>query len=144
MARASISAWGTLSGTLPGFILSKLEDGELSPYHTGWRGHVLKDEFEDWLQEYCDNKHMKKSDIFKWLKTFLGDPNPTMRRKGQKFSWKSARGTDRISSGHFFAFPSLEKCRKLWDEKFGPRDWQPAEHEPDDYEPEQGEDDEHF
>lgn len=135
----------TLSGTLPGFLLTKLEDGELSPYHTGWRGEVLKDEFEDWLQEYCDSKHHKKADVFKFLKGFLDDQNPTLRKKGEKFQWKSARGQDRISSGHFFAFPSLEKCRRLWDEKYGPREWTPPDHtEPDGYEAVQGEDDEHF
>lgn len=134
----------TLSGTLEGFMLTRLDDGELMPGHNGWRAEVLKDEFEDALQDYCDDKRLKKADIFKWLRFFLDDPNPTMRRK-EKYPWRTARGGQaRISSGHFFTFPTLAKCRKLWDQKFGPRDWPHVDDvEPDQYVPERSEQ-EHF
>lgn len=132
----------TLEGTLNGFMLEKLEEGLLMTGHLRWREQVLKDEFMDVLYAYMGNQFTKKTGIVSWLADFTGKParECKFRHKGQKYSWQTTKGLPMPSvEGQFFVFPSLEKCRKLWDEKYGSRDdWseEDDEHPDDNYTPE--------
>lgn len=129
----------TLAGTLQGFMMERLVEGELLPGHLGWRGKALKDEFLDHIHEYMGNSTMKKTEVNRWLQDFTGLLDPTERQR-RRFKWRSVHGTEKTTTGHFFVFPSLEHCRKLWNENFSNRPW-PTEigTEPDAYIPEQDE-----
>ena len=125
----------TMEGELVGFVRERLLEGELLGGQTGWRARALKDEFLDQLHEYMGHQRVKKTTVSQWLGEFTGKDVNVSRDK-RRYQWVSVRGTSRISSGHFFVFPSLENCRRLWDQKFGPVRWPTVDCcEPDDYEP---------
>lgn len=127
----------TMEGQLEGFVLECLEEGELLPGH-GWRGEALKDEWMEALHTYMGHNRLKKTSVTRFLREFLGPhfASKEQSRSKAKFKWRSKNG-DKLCS-YFFRFPSLDVCRKLWDEKFGARDWPPVDSsaEPTAYEPE--------
>lgn len=116
----------SMRGTLRGFLLEKLQDGQLMPSHHGWRGKVIKEEFLDAFQDYSGDRITSKTNITKLIVSLYGaEWAPGTRvRGGKTFKWHTARGQEKIIvDPHFFTFPPLDKCRAMWDENLGTRDW---------------------
>lgn len=130
----------TLSGSIEGFMMERFNDGQLLDSHEGWRERILKEELEDALWSYMGDKRTKRTDVITWMREFSGmERVETRDRRPGGFKWQPEKGPPKMTTGQFYLFPSLEKCRKLWDQKFGKKTWSAmGDDDPNGYEPHDG------
>lgn len=109
------------------FWLSRLEDGKLCGWHRGWTSEAMKDQLADAYVEECDDRRALgkvKMSLGRWLKAHARAIDH--QRTGQR-TFKNNRGRDVVLQDPMvWRFPPLRECRRLWDDKFGVRQW-PAE-----------------
>lgn len=107
----------------------KLDEGRLLPHEDNWRTEIIKDELFD---DYVDN--MRRNNTYNRanrtaLGMFLKDVVPGLRsqQKSAKVAFTTHDGftIEKQRRPHFYILPSLEECRKAWDQKFGEQDWAP-------------------
>lgn len=114
------------------FWFNILTDGALQPRHGRWTGQALKAELVDAFTSEYDVRRLRNVKMA--LGKFLRDVAraESSRIRGKTVAWQPLKGGERTESNPWqWTFPSLQECRKLWDERFGAREW-PAIVEDDD------------
>jgi hypothetical protein len=106
------------------FFLNALEEGRLSPTHSGWRTRVLKEELVERFK--IENPSFRRSPN-RSLGIFLSRFEVMSTTGNSAETWTDARGQKRVTSERpkIWVFPTLDECRKLWETvtKSGPRAW---------------------
>jgi hypothetical protein len=106
------------------FLLHALEEGRLSPTHSGWRTRVLKEELVERFK--VENPSFRRNPN-RSLGIFLSRFDVLSTTGNNPETWTDARGQKRATSNRpkIWVFPALDECRKLWEAvtKSGSRTW---------------------
>lgn len=108
---------------IPSFVLGMLEDGRILPTHSSWQQQALTEAVAEHFRAAYPSF---RKDAKRALGRFLAKIGVTKDEYGQPMTWTDSSGRDRKSNSRpkVWVFPSLEVCRKLWDEAVGSgRDW---------------------
>jgi hypothetical protein len=106
------------------FLLNALEEGRLTPMHSGWRTRVLKEEIVERFK--IENPSFRRNPN-RAMGIFLSRFEVMSTTGNNPESWIDARGQKRTTSNRpkIWVFPKLDECRKLWETvtKSGARAW---------------------
>lgn len=137
----------TAALTPKGFVREVLMEGAWKPEHGGFRVEVVKDELLDALHDYMGHNKVKKTAMTKLFGEIFAEGFSDQHRLNGVRKWRNTRGQEQVAKRpRCWAFPSLDECRRLWDQKFGTKTaWPEVDQEsPDDYESEAGDGGGHF
>lgn len=110
------------------FWRDRLQEGHLLPDHDQWENNVVKESLYDYFIENVKKTGYAKGciigDFCKKMKTYC----PAVTDKKMKAFVRTKNGDEEELRKNHFVFPSLEECRKLFDNYLGMKNkWQNVE-----------------
>ena len=115
----------TMDLTPQGYLLELLTEGRLSRMHKAWYSDIIKEELLDGYRAYAGNHgtFITKSKMTRILRDIFQIGRDKVMGN-HWVTWHDSRGDPhKVWQPRMYTFGSLERCRNMWESKFGPREW---------------------